>query len=59
MYCILEKRVLIMAECRGCGSYVSTEFARVFGDNEDEVFGCPQCVPFSALMEGGGAAPDP
>ncbi|MEF8867253.1 MAG: hypothetical protein V5A85_01920 [Haloarculaceae archaeon] len=44
-----------MHECRNCGSYVTPGFARVFGDDENEVTGCPRCAPFSAFMDGGGA----
>jgi len=32
-----------MATCRGCGSYVSDGFTRVFGDNEGNVYSCPKC----------------
>jgi hypothetical protein len=27
-------------QCRNCGAYVSSRFARVFGDNDDEVYSC-------------------
>lgn len=42
--------------CRHCGSAVSKGFARVFGDNEDRVHGCPACTTFRDLSEGGGLA---
>jgi DNA-directed RNA polymerase subunit RPC12/RpoP len=29
--------------CEGCDGYVSAQFARVFGDNEDRVYACPAC----------------
>ena len=47
-----------MKQCRNCDSYVTLDFARVFGDDDDEVFGCPKCAPFSALMGGQAAMPD-
>lgn len=31
-----------MPEC-SCGAFVSEAFARVFGDNEDKVYGCIRC----------------
>jgi hypothetical protein len=46
-----------MIQCRNCGTYVTPDFARVFGNDEDEVFGCPACAPFSALMSGRAARP--
>lgn len=32
-----------MAKCKRCGSYVSDTYARVFGNNEDDVYACPSC----------------
>lgn len=32
-----------MAECKGCGSFVSDDYARVFGDNDDTVRDCRHC----------------
>jgi ferredoxin-like protein FixX len=40
--------------CRNCGSYVTTCFARVFGNNEDEVYACLECSTMRALREGSG-----
>jgi hypothetical protein len=48
-----------MPECQNCGSYVTESFARVFGNNECEVFGCPRCLPFTSLMDGAAADPKP
>jgi hypothetical protein len=31
-------------ECLGCGSKVSDQFARVYGDNEDNVHRCMSCI---------------
>jgi protein-arginine kinase activator protein McsA len=32
-----------MHTCQNCHEPVTAQFARVFGDNEGRVFGCPQC----------------
>lgn len=32
-----------MPTCRNCGSHVTDQFARVFGDNEDTVHSCMGC----------------
>jgi hypothetical protein len=39
-------------QCRECGVYVSKGFARVFGDNQDRVDGCPACTTFRERSEG-------
>jgi len=41
-------------QCNNCGSFVSRRFSRVFGNNEDEVYGCLQCSTMRDLREGGG-----
>lgn len=30
-------------ECRNCGTRVTADFARVFGDNQGRVFHCHEC----------------
>lgn len=32
-----------MHTCNTCGSFVSQQFARIFGDNNDEVHVCLDC----------------
>ena len=32
-----------MKECQNCGTSVSSKFGRVFGDNDDKVYACPEC----------------
>lgn len=49
--------------CNGCGSTVSDRFAKVFGDDEDEVHHCMNCINLdeggrSALRHGAAAMPD-
>lgn len=41
-------------ECRNCGSYVTSAFARVFGDNNDRVHACLECSTMRALRTGSG-----
>jgi DNA-directed RNA polymerase subunit RPC12/RpoP len=41
--------------CQGCGSKVSRRFCRVFGDNQDFVYGCPRCTSMRDLAQGGAA----
>jgi len=50
-------------ECFGCGSMVTDKFAKVFGDNEDEVHHCMNCIEkeaggSEALRWGAGATDD-
>lgn len=47
-----------MPACKNCGYTVTDRFVRVFGDNDNEVYGCPACMPFEALAGGEGASPD-
>lgn len=32
-----------MSECMSCGGFVSDDYARVFGDNQNNVFDCRSC----------------
>ena len=41
-----------MPECNRCGTFVTSQFTRVFGDNEDEVYGCFDCLPMKELADG-------
>lgn len=41
-----------MTVCNECGNFVTADFARVFGDNADEVFGCLNCMTASEIYEG-------
>ena len=43
-------------ECQGCGAFFSTQFIRVFGDNDDRVYGCHECMTSQQLFEGGTVA---
>jgi len=45
-------------QCRHCGTHVSDDFRRVYGDNSDVVYSCNSCVSKTILNSGGGADPD-
>jgi hypothetical protein len=45
-----------MPECNNCGGFVTPDFARVFGDNRNDVNGCVSCMSFRELQNGEGAA---
>jgi predicted nucleic acid-binding Zn-ribbon protein len=42
--------------CRNCNAYVSQQFARVFGNNQDRVEACIQCSTLHALRDGNAGA---
>jgi len=44
-----------MPECVTCGSHVTEQFARVFGDNSDVVRRCIECSRAADLDESPGA----
>jgi hypothetical protein len=46
-----------MYTCNNCGEFVTRDFVRVFGDAEDEVFGCPSCMNMREVMEGEASRP--
>lgn len=41
-----------MPTCSDCDAYVSRDFIRVFGV-DGEVHGCPNCMTYRDLQEGG------
>lgn len=41
-------------QCEKCDSYISFQFARVFGDNDNNVYGCLNCEKLHVLREGEG-----
>lgn len=48
-----------MATCENCKSFVTSNFVRVFGDNEGCVHGCPECMDLSRLNKGQAAVSSP
>ena len=52
------------SECRHCGRYVTDQFRRVYGDNDDVVHRCGECDSYRRLTRGSAAGvpvsiPDP
>lgn len=47
-----------MPRCTNCGKHVTPQFARVFGDNEDVVHQCMECVPNADLDRSRDARPN-
>lgn len=35
--------------CGNCGAHVTPQFARVFGDNSDNVNACPNCTTYRKM----------
>lgn len=46
-----------METCTNCGSAVSKEFAKVFGDNDDVVHICLDCASYGDIAAGRSARP--
>jgi DNA-directed RNA polymerase subunit RPC12/RpoP len=42
-------------ECLACGAQVTPRFARVCGDNNDDVHACPNCASTTAVINGAAA----
>lgn len=41
-----------MPECQNCGSFVTTDFKRVFAGNDGEVHGCFNCLQKTDVKDG-------
>lgn len=46
-----------METCTNCGSAVSKEFTKVFGDNDDVVHICLNCTNYGDISSGKSAIP--
>lgn len=44
-----------MPRCHTCGEFVTADFARVFGSNENDVYACPECSTFVEIADMGAA----
>jgi hypothetical protein len=44
--------------CLHCGSYATQRFARVFGDNDNDLYACLECTTMRALRNGEGVCAD-
>jgi hypothetical protein len=53
MTTILAVESTDMPDCLNCGRFVTHEFARVFGDEQHRVSGCPDCTVGTDLKDGG------
>jgi predicted RNA-binding Zn-ribbon protein involved in translation (DUF1610 family) len=40
-----------MPRCKNCGEHVSDRFERVFGDDEGNVYACPDCSANAGIGE--------
>lgn len=38
--------------CRNCGAFVTPQFSRVFGNNQNEVYGCFDCMTATKIKDG-------
>ncbi|WP_423986535.1 DUF7563 family protein [Haladaptatus sp.] len=38
--------------CQSCGNFVTPDFAHVFGDNQNSVHGCLNCMDGTAVKNG-------
>ena len=47
-----------MPICKNCECFVTPDFARVFGNNDGEVFRCADCAAFRELTMGASAVPN-
>lgn len=47
-----QQRTVGESRCQNCGAFVTTQFARVFGDNEDKVHGCFDCMSATRVKNG-------
>ncbi|WP_438267129.1 DUF7563 family protein [Haladaptatus salinisoli] len=39
-------------QCQNCDSFVTPQFARVFGNNRNEVYGCFECMTATEVKRG-------
>lgn len=44
--------------CRQCGAFLSEKFCRVYGNNDDETYGCTRCTTTEALGNCAAVAPE-
>lgn len=45
-----------MPTCNHCGAFVTRDFRRVFGSNDNEVYACLNCATMAELSDLGVAA---
>lgn len=47
-----------MPECNNCETFVTPRFVRVFGDNQNDLYGCHNCLSSKELTAGRASAAD-
>lgn len=52
VYASNEHRGRQMPTCTNCGEFITPDFVRVFGDNENQVQGCPACLTATDICDG-------
>ena len=45
-------------QCRSCGAFVTAAFARVYGNDADELYACPECSTRGDRTNCAGTAPE-
>lgn len=40
------------SQCQNCGGFVTRDFARVFGNNQNTIHGCLECMNGTAIKDG-------
>ncbi|WP_438267481.1 DUF7563 family protein [Haladaptatus halobius] len=52
----MESRI-VDTGCQNCGSFITRDFARVFGDNQNTVHGCLNCMSKTDVKAGHASDP--
>ncbi|WP_440010455.1 DUF7563 family protein [Halomicrococcus sp. SG-WS-1] len=47
-----EDSAMADTQCRNCDAFVTPQFARVFGNNRNEVYGCFECMTATEVKKG-------
>jgi len=47
-----------MPHCARCDAHVTEDYQRVFGTNDGDVHGCPECRAQTDMYRGAGADPE-
>ena len=47
-----SEETLAESRCQNCGAFVTDRFTRVFGDNQDRVHGCFDCMTATEVKNG-------
>ena len=47
-----DNSTMAETQCQNCDSFVTPQFARVFGNNQNQVFGCFDCMTATEVKKG-------